>query len=565
MCATSISTMKPVFKVTIIVLIQCLITYMSLSANLDFFLQVGSGKTKAMFHSIQGLSYLFYPLIGWIADVKFTRYKMMILSLVINIIAGGAVLVTTIVGVVVTTDICPQLTIVSAVLIIPGIIALSMFQANAIQFGMDQLIGASSVQLSSFIHWYYWLSHLGHFVFGHSNLLLVWLASQKYHLQPHTFTDYIIHNTSLAMAIYTAILVAANIALIYVLQRYKQDFFVQRAGTNPMKMAYQVLSYSWKHTCPENRSAFTYWEEDVPPRIDLGKNKYGGPFTNEEVEDVKTFLQLSLLIVSLFGFHLLEDGNSPAEQMEVHSCPSIPMLAFIVVNKYNISSLTVLVTIPLYQCINKLSVHVQMPSMLTQIRVGSVLAILTQILYTVIVLSQPNKQTIVPCLKGDNPTTNCIRQQMNITYIHHTHCYPHVPYNDTDSNYVLFIVPQFLSGLCQVLVFMTVLEFICAQAPFTTQGMLIGFWYASLAIKYCVDETIKVVTVDKPVNWYTYQLIKAAMMLLSMSLLIEVSRRYRYRERDEIVPEQMMTEEIFERRFDMEEEYEKRLLAQWSS
>ena len=31
---------------------------------------------------------------------------------------------------------------------------------------------------------------------------------------------------------------------------------------------------------------------DIPPRIDLGKSKYGGPFTTEQVEDVKTVLRL---------------------------------------------------------------------------------------------------------------------------------------------------------------------------------------------------------------------------------------------------------------------------------
>ena len=49
----------------------------------------------------------------------------------------------------------------------------------------------------------------------------------------------------------------------------------------------KVLKYSWNHKVPEHRSAFTYWEEDIPRRIDLGKNKYGGPFTNEEVEDTQ--------------------------------------------------------------------------------------------------------------------------------------------------------------------------------------------------------------------------------------------------------------------------------------
>ena len=49
------------------------------------------------------------------------------------------------------------------------------------------------------------------------------------------------------------------------------------------------------------RSALTYWENEIPSRIDLGKTKYGGPFTTEEVEDVKTFLQLLKLLLSLSG------------------------------------------------------------------------------------------------------------------------------------------------------------------------------------------------------------------------------------------------------------------------
>ena len=52
---------------------------------------------------------------------------------------------------------------------------------------------------------------------------------------------------------------------------------------------------------PVQRSALTYWENKLPSRIDFGKRKYGSPFTTEEVEDVKTFLQLCLLLISLSG------------------------------------------------------------------------------------------------------------------------------------------------------------------------------------------------------------------------------------------------------------------------
>ena len=72
-----------------------------------------------------------------------------------------------------------------------------------------------------------------------------------------------------------------------------------------MKNICEVLKYSWKHKIPELRSALTYWENDIPSRIDLGKDKYGGPFTYEEVENVKSFFRLLLLILSLFGFSVI--------------------------------------------------------------------------------------------------------------------------------------------------------------------------------------------------------------------------------------------------------------------
>ncbi len=62
-----------------------------------------------------------------------------------------------------------------------------------------------------------------------------------------------------------------------------------------VKTIYRVLKYAAKHKAPSNRSSFTYWEEDVPSRINLGKTKYGGPFTVEQVEDVKTLLRILAL------------------------------------------------------------------------------------------------------------------------------------------------------------------------------------------------------------------------------------------------------------------------------
>ena len=67
-----------------------------------------------------------------------------------------------------------------------------------------------------------------------------------------------------------------------------------------LKIIYRVLKFAAKHKAPLNCSAFTYWEEDIPSRLDLGKSRYGGPFTTEQVEDVKTFFRMLLVLLPVW-------------------------------------------------------------------------------------------------------------------------------------------------------------------------------------------------------------------------------------------------------------------------
>ena len=81
---------------------------------------------------------------------------------------------------------------------------------------------------------------------------------------------------------------------------YKQQK-LKRSLENPYSLIYHVLNYAKNHEHPVGRSALTYWENKIPSRIDLGKHKYGGPFTVDEVENVKTFFRLVKLLGSLVG------------------------------------------------------------------------------------------------------------------------------------------------------------------------------------------------------------------------------------------------------------------------
>ena len=66
---------------------------------------------------------------------------------------------------------------------------------------------------------------------------------------------------------------------------------------NPFRLFFGVLRYAVKNKYPHQRSAFTYWEDKPYSRIDLAKNKYGGPFTTEQVEDVKVVLRILAVLV----------------------------------------------------------------------------------------------------------------------------------------------------------------------------------------------------------------------------------------------------------------------------
>ena len=76
---------------------------------------------------------------------------------------------------------------------------------------------------------------------------------------------------------------------------------------NPVKMIVKVLNYARKNMYPRNRSALIYWEKNYPSRLNFGMDKYGGPFSEEQVEDVKGVISLPPLFIYIVGLFLAED------------------------------------------------------------------------------------------------------------------------------------------------------------------------------------------------------------------------------------------------------------------
>ncbi len=54
----------------------------------------------------------------------------------------------------------------------------------------------------------------------------------------------------------------------------KKWLIIEPKSPQSLKIIYHVLKFAVKYKAPLNRSALTYWEEDVPSRMDLGKSRY---------------------------------------------------------------------------------------------------------------------------------------------------------------------------------------------------------------------------------------------------------------------------------------------------
>ena len=251
----------------------------------------------------------------------------------------------------------------------------------------------------------------------------------------------------------------------------------------------------------------------------------------------------------MFGYHVAGDGISMTQHLALYSCPSLQELALFVYNPSHLSFLVVLIAIPLLHCLPH-RLHRYAPSMLERIRIGLLVMFVQEAVYTALSLHTITK-----------PKTNhsIDASDVDVCYLVHHGYIDHdknctVLDDPVDHTFLWLIVPQLLNGLGQVLVNMTALEFLCAQSPRVLQGLLIGFWYATFSIKYVLmgwlDNTLQASR-----HYYIYRGVRTMTVLASVVLFSFVVRHYKYRVRDDIVPEQWLIETVTERRIEQEEKY----------
>ena len=551
--------MVNVAAASIVVLCSFAISVAPVGTDILFYhLETLSYSTQIILAVTHATAYLLYPLLGLLSDVYFTRYKVIRLAFIIMILAACDCFLVFLAIVLDLSLVYGIIEIIVLVMVTPGVLSillsLGLFEANAIQFGMDQLLESSSNQLSSFIHWYYWSSYVGQFILFLMSAGIVALNSSytgSVTTKTYPMSDYVLNRRILCVALLQLILAIVG---LFVLIRNKKRLNIEKPGHNPLMLMYKVLKYAWKHTFPENRSAFTYWENDIPPRIDLGKNKYGGPFTTEEVEDTKSFFRILLLLFSLLGFHLSGHGYSTVQQLMLAECPNT-WLFILIGDPMNLTTIVIITGIPLYQLINVRYHQRYIPNIFKRMWLG-LLCCLLKVIFEITLQIIQTQYATQQCSKYC-PLFQCYSL---ITEAKVDNFYNCANINCRPGNsifLILLVVPQVLQGLSFLLVFLSTIEFICAQAPLRLKGLLIGLWYASLSVHYLLVEVPDIyIPLTDGTTWEIFQEVKAFLIALSLIFFAYVSEQYRYRVRDEVVNEQYLIEEIYEREFQVAAEIE---------
>ena len=429
------------------------------------------------------VTYCLFPVFGYLGE-RWTRYYVIMAGTFVA--SSGCILLDIVLLLEILIDeingnIIFVLVNVGAVACSCG---LGLFGANIIQFSAAQIPGASSQQLASLARW--WA-----FAVCFALFLKNWLPS----------FPLLLHN-QISRYIMLCILFLLSIAGIMIGVCFRRKFTIEPPrSVDPVKLIYQVIKYAWKHKYPERPSSFTYTDNNTPSRLDFGKERYGGPFTTDQVESVKSFGGILAVLLSSILFcqnFLIEEDYTTQNVFSNDTLRGYVL--------YSINTNTVLVVmIPFLQLIIMPCFPWLVPSLLKRMWFGLFLTVLCFVIATIFL-------KLV---------------------------------STVDFNYLVFVF-NIISNVGSALTCFSSLEFIFAQAPCDMQGHLIGIWSIQFSsFLYLFDNKV-----------FAFYCVTTGLLILSLVAYSVAVYYYKYRVRNELsdINIQARIEEVYERDFRREDQ-----------
>ncbi|XP_064396028.1 solute carrier family 15 member 4-like [Halichondria panicea] len=442
------------------------------------------------------------PFAGWLADARFGNFKVFragcYLLFIASLMACISVLIlesselkqSTMLLHFISGGVAP---IVYGIWII-GLIACFV---TALELGLDQMPEASTSNTTSFIAWFQISLSTG-----------LWISDSL-----HTILLECTTNSWMVQLMSSLPIICTSISCCTMFLLAKKWLVIEPNTTKALKTIYQVLKFAAKHKAPIYRSALTYWEENVPSRLDLGKTKYGGPFTTEQVEDVKTFFKILIVLTPLVAVFSATTSIQTVWYWDHtnSSCSSVLIYGF----GYS-PWWTGIVTMIAYEIIIYPFVKNRLPSTLKRIGFGSFCVLLSNTAYFIIIAIEEF----------------------------------HYGVNITSGRSWLYMIYCAFFGVLSNFTILVMFQFVCAQSPYRVRGLLAG--YAICLFTVSISLGIIVLFLFNYICESQYcSLIQALfsiiLALIGFIMYCLLARWYKWRVRDEDYNAHRVVEEVYNR------------------
>ena len=445
------------------------------------------------------------PFFGWLADAKLGNYKVVKIGITVSWLAS--VLVSLLYLLYYNTSLGSDQNVAVRTV---SLALISLFQwtgsviivLNSLQLSLEQIPDASSENITSLIAWFVFSLVTGLWVGGTIKDLVFFCV-------PYNLSD--LHQT---VILFPVICTSINLISFHLVS--SKWLIIEPKSPQSLKNIYRILKFAVKYKAPLNRSALTYWEEDIPSRLDLGKSRYGGPFTTEQVEDVKTFFRILVVSAGIFliVFALAIKEYFPysteifTEKIGLGLCKTNSLFLF-TLHPFWCGILTVLAhELLVYPCFKH-----RLPSSIKRTSIISFAVMLRNIIFL----------------------TVSILEYFNIV---------------EKSALWMLGISSVLYGVLLAISIMACLEFICAQAPYNMRGLLNGYIQLVISVafvagsafswhffNYCLTPTCSLASAS----------VSAAVSIFAFLLYLIIARWYKTRVRDDIDTPHQWVEEVYDR------------------
>ena len=457
--------------------------------------------------------FLLLPIGGWLADAYFGRYKVIhygMWTMWLGSVLSTLSLVIAMVSTLYDRHGDPWISVFSKAVMGAG---LGAFQANIIQFGIDQLSEVSSTDITHFVTWYSGMLFAGGII-----LFFIGNCTTEY-------ARILVVNVCLTLAL------CLNFLFSHLLVK-------EQANDNPLPLIWKILQYSIKHKSQWQR-ILSLPKHRMLSRFNVAKQIYGGPFTSEQVEDVKTFFRVITIIATC-----------------VLACSGVVNVGYA-----RVQLMTHLQNWPLRNDTSLASCYIKQ-----SLTYSDYICVVTVLLFY--------KNIVQPLLYNVIPRVNItMRFLLSIflffiailgllgielaAYFHHTkiHCvYQGIEGIPNTGNQVVYpvkyhwiIIPGIAYGLFMFLSILSVIEFVCAQAPFNMKGLMLGTVYILIGFCSLIQTAISTPFLYKPqLAWEKapltcgiwYFMLQGAIVIVGFVVAVVMIKQYKLRERNSVLLQQ---------------------------